>query len=288
MAPEVQHIVNFGIAGVLNAKLTLEVIYPIRSLYRYGVHQPFFNSFTTALGESQVDIVSTDHRVLSPTLAASLRPFGDLVDMEAYFIASIAKRYNKNLYVFKCASDRAGDNRHCLDLQNQGLKYSNQFLQYYHKWDQQIKKTPESSPKKRDLRDEFVPLPPAFYLTTSQKFLFDKLLLAIAGDKPCLNQLKKNIKELADLTIAPKKRTKKLIENMQLLSNPYLANFKKELEKAGNIFKPQDIRLAYNPASEKISVQYEIENETQWKKKSAYLQSHPPKLLFSLLDPEHE
>lgn len=311
VAYAVSDVFNFGVAGSLQDEVNLDNIYPIRTLYRYGESLPFFNSFTTAYTQESeskngknfkerlslpLDIVSTDHRVLSSNFASLLKPFGHLVDMESYFIASVAKRYKKKLYVFKYTSDMAGENKHCLDIKNQGLKYSNEFLNYFLNHNQEYSKKIKNSLNSRNhlkgvageksKKKAAIELSSAFYLTTSQKIIFDKLFVSISCDERLLIQLKQNIKMIEELNIAPKKRAKKLIEVMQKLNNPYASAFDRELKKSNDVFSRRGIRVNYKSSSEKILVQYEVKNKSQWEDRLIDLRDHFPKELFSYLDME--
>ena len=274
---KVKNIIHFGIAGALREEIKINTIYAIRTLYRYGMEKPFFNSFTTQHSIDKVDIITTDHRVLSDAISKKLKPFAQLIDMEAWYIASIAKAYKKDLKVFKCVSDFAGDDTQCLDIKNQALKYSQQFLNHYEQY-YQISLTS----KKNEVKNlPFFSLSSAFYLTSSQKTIFGKLLKSISLDQAIFKQFQAKLKEIEALDISPKKKTNRLIEEMRLLNNPYLFFFSKKLVKVKKKFRSERIFIDYNESLEKFILKWEIDNEKEWKNKLKYLQANPPAELFS-------
>lgn len=278
---KVKNIIHFGIAGALRKEIDINVIYPIRTLYRYGMEKPFFTSFTTEESTHFIDVISTDHRVLSDVISKKLKPFAELVDMEAWYIASIAKAYHKNLLVFKCVSDFAGDNTRCLDIQNQALKYSQLFLNYHQQHQGDFSKTLQ---KKTDQKTEhFFSLPTAFYLTSSQKIIFDKLIISISLDQESFKQFQNKLKEIEKLDISPKKKTSRLIDEMRLLNNPYLFLFKEKLAKIKKKLKAEGISIDYDDSSENLLLKWEIANEKEWKDKLTSMQENPPTGLFSEL-----
>jgi nucleoside phosphorylase len=92
-------ILNFGIAGALKSSLCDNTLYPIKSVFR---------------GSERIDLVSSkgctlytlDTPLHAPKTRDALACYFDLVDMEGFEIATLAKKKQKPCLLYKIISDR--------------------------------------------------------------------------------------------------------------------------------------------------------------------------------------
>ena len=94
---EIKEVINLGIAGALDKSLELDRIYQIRTCYAQQADSPLFKSYTTDEYKEYIDCITTHERIISETSADKLRPFAQVVDREAWAIASVASLLNKKL-----------------------------------------------------------------------------------------------------------------------------------------------------------------------------------------------
>jgi nucleoside phosphorylase len=123
-------VVNMGIAGSLNHKFTLEGIYPIKMIKAYRYDEIEFQTLETQ-NEKGEELVSTHKRVLDDDFATLLKPYGDIVDREAWAIGLICKKQKIPFYCYKLISDYAGSTTQCFDIKERALYLSNLLYEYY-------------------------------------------------------------------------------------------------------------------------------------------------------------
>lgn len=104
---EITEIINMGIAGALNPLLNLSEIYEIRYVLKINGENPETESFDIK-SESTLKCLTADKAIYSSTEAIHLSEIGDIVDMEAWYIAKVAAFNDKPIRIIKLISDYPG------------------------------------------------------------------------------------------------------------------------------------------------------------------------------------
>ena len=125
---DVKQIINLGIAGSLNDKMSIGEIYSIRSLYLAIDGKPQFKSFK--LAEEGVDAITSFERILRPEKARPLSAIAQIVDREAWGVALSAKNFSIPFECAKLISDRAGEIGACELIREEAYSFSQKLSAY--------------------------------------------------------------------------------------------------------------------------------------------------------------
>ncbi len=213
LAPDLQIILNFGVAGVIDTRLNLNAIYEVRSVYAHD-HAPIFKSFNL---HGSHDVVTSGKRVLSHRDAEPLKTMAHLVDRELWGIAFAAKELQVPLQSYKFASDIAGTIEACEVVKARAAEISKELLEKYLAL---IPATHNLKNTKSELNID------GFYFTTSQKHEYHKLITKIAILRGCeIHEvdLTKMVSQIRDLKISEKRKTAALLKSLQERVVPQLS-----------------------------------------------------------------
>ncbi len=127
----ISEVINLGIAGALDDKLSLNQVYSVRTLYAYGNNEPRFHSYTSHDQHAVLDAITSENRVLSDEFALELSHYAHIVDREAWAMGKVCNEFKIPFYCYKLISDFAGAKTHCFDLKNQAKIFSQTMLDFY-------------------------------------------------------------------------------------------------------------------------------------------------------------
>ena len=127
---DIAEIINLGIAGALNPGLNLNEICEIRYVLIIKDEQELESESFDIESESELKCITTDKAISTRTEAKRLSEIGDIVDMEAWYIAKIAAFHDKQIRVIKLISDYPGVPNPG-NLVERAPRYSHMLYKYY-------------------------------------------------------------------------------------------------------------------------------------------------------------
>ena len=122
---EINRFFNFGIAGRLDAKLSIDKIYSIKSVCNFDG-----KSFNLQK-ENGVDCLTSDQMISDEKNAMELSVLGQVVDMELWAVAVIAAIHNIRLSAYKIISDDASQKIDLKDIKLKAKFYSDSLFNHY-------------------------------------------------------------------------------------------------------------------------------------------------------------
>lgn len=261
---DVREIINLGVAGALredDKNLSIGQIVPIRTVYRHLGDELSFHSFSSGphanISLLNLDLVSSDSRVLHQDLKEKLSAFGHLVDREYWALAFVAKKQGIPISSYKIISDHA-DNSEICSLVKERAPFLSQklylfFLDHFHSG---------LLPK----RSEDIPLPENFYFTTAQERIFCKGMKTIAHKYQCSLEeafSKLHIEKICSEINHPKKRTNHLLSSINQFIAPYSVQVHSQLTEALGPISAPGTKVHWDPSLEKVGfgLQAEIKSE---------------------------
>lgn len=220
--PQIESVINYGIAGSLNSKAAIDNIYTVRTVYAHSDSKPFFQSFSSA-DNSGLDCITATERVLDDKFANNLSTFAQVVDRELWGLASSCKTMQIPFYSYKLISDIAGKSTNCFDIKNQALEYSKTMLKHFFNLNQSTERlTVENQLFSHS----------GLHITFSQEKKLDRLLTQLSGKYDIENTLileKVNYTEITEMDVRPKAKTQLLIKRLEHLLNPFLDKIEQAL-----------------------------------------------------------
>lgn len=237
-------VINLGIAGALDKKLSVGEIFEIRSIYLVIEGRLQYKTFNQA---GQKDLITSFERILGEDKAHSLSGFGDIVDREAWGVAFSCKEHRVPFRSFKVISDVAGSIGACEAVKENAQEFS---LKLLAKLEEILGEVKETHEKSYHLGDEF-------YFTFSLKHRLHHLveMITLRDEITALDVFKKiDLAGLKELNITPKARAKLLIEKLELELDP----FKGKLHEALTLWKEkyQGVDISTDPQWESQNVKF--------------------------------
>ena len=283
--PEIEEIINFGLAGSLNKNLNIGDIYSVRSIYAENPSEIEYHSFTTSDGSAKVDLISTYKRIFDSNKAKKLSILAALVDLEAWAIASGAKRQNLPFKSFKIISDHPLNEENskviCEDIREQAYEFSRKLLEFY------LEHVNSSEALKKE--DSFS-LPSDFRLSFSMEKEFQKLFKNLLATDPNFHPLEiSKVRELRKQKLLPKEKGKKLLEILRNLSNPKREELKQNLKNLISPFEHQGLKSQFHPQfeDESVTLKFQLQSLEEKEKMKQLLTNYPLKDIQKLLRGEH-
>jgi len=127
---DIAEIINMGIAGALNPKLDLNEPYEIRYVLKIKDEEELESESFDIESESALKCITADKPISSSAEAIRLSEIGDIVDMEAWYIAKVAAFHDKQIRVIKLISDYPGVPNPG-NMVEQAPRYSHMLYKYY-------------------------------------------------------------------------------------------------------------------------------------------------------------
>lgn len=263
---KIQRVSNIGVAGSLDPSLQLGEIHKIRTVYlEHGHEEPgnaAFHSFTCQNDSPRLDCLTARSRLLEPSRAQKLSCFAQIVDMELWATASVCHLFQLPLDSTKLLVDSPLeiDGTRCEQVQFHSLEYSQKLYDFI-----QIDNLKTNSPQleiEQIAKHELFSLSeilPGFYFSTTQKRQLIGLLhsLSCKDQIPALTVLQKIDWFKIQKTIPhPKKRTQKLLQELQSLLTPFYTQLKNKLDLLCFPLTKAKCQVQFAPDFENTSLQF--------------------------------
>ena len=274
----IKKILNFGIAGALDPKLTIESIIPVRTCYGFNEISPKFHSYSSIKKNATFDCITTDKRVLNVDFATQLNPYASLVDRELWAIGKCAYQYHIPFESYKLISDYAGDTTKCFDILDKALHYSEMLYEYYLKLED----------KNNEVKITYTP---PLAMSFSHRMQYSKLMdkLTKRDDKSEEQVLRDaNLSEILSWDHKPKMKATQLIQRLEYLLNPVRMKIHQQLDNHFSVFKKIGAKVKMDPKLEtkKFILSIEINDATNLTKLRAALEDFEFQKIEQLWDGE--
>lgn len=274
------HVINLGLCGGLNDDVHKDKIYFIRSVYAYLETKPLFESFSGDLESyhidaPQVDLMTSFERVLDQQKAVELSIFAPLVDREAYGIAKAAKLHHIPFTAIKIISDMPyiqSSTNLCEEIKSKAIFYGQRLFNFYQT------NLLDSPRKSREMLSplyfEEISHNPQFHFTFSLSQRIKKQLHSMQlklSDKYDNEESKKIIANIVDEVVNefqnlhPKKRAKKLSDQLQVYLNPFETHLRAVMDSALLPLKQSHINynIDFEQEKEGVQIAHWIQNNQQ-------------------------
>lgn len=221
---QICEVLNFGIAGALDERLSIGDIYSIRTAYSELSGEAVFQTFTSADAAAAIDCISASRRVRDGEFARKLLPFAPIVDRELWGVASVCKIFRLPFRSFKLISDVPARESECAPIAENAPVFSEELFNFAEK----IMPISESGFAEKS---EFT-LPEQFHVTFSQRKQIENMMHALRlKHRIAENKIfeKAGVAKIASTEFPPKQRTALLIESLNDMLNPFNAMLKQRL-----------------------------------------------------------
>lgn len=264
--PEINQVLNWGVAGSLDLSVQAGEIYSVRTVYGQKFEDTFqYHSFTLDASVGTKDLITAVNRVFTPELARHLGRVAPLVDMELWGLCSVAKRFSRPIQSFKIVSDKAGQPA-CEMVRDNARLWSDRLWDHFNEnfRNQAAEIEAEANEK----------LYEHLYMTQSQKMRLHKLV--------SIYRLRHTDVSIADLSIfkedkkiKPKARTNKAIEWFENELQPIRKMLLKNIDSDLQALRRAGLEFSFDRTLEDPTLQVQISAKTseEFKEKLAKLQS---------------
>jgi nucleoside phosphorylase len=270
-------VLNFGVAAGNPATTTLGEVYPIRSLYRQKSNGEMeFTSFTSKAPKAKFDLISVESRVQDIDTATRLFTFAPIIEKEAWALASVCKRFQKDFYAFKYISDDA-TREACTQIKDIADEISAALVITYKDF------IPQAFSKLSD-----TPTLQGYHFTFTQKAEWQKLVHKIS-----LKERVPATEIIASLprfqALKPKDSTKLLLSYLQERLDPFTFKIKKQIETELIPFTKKDIKVHYDRTLEtdNLDIYLQINSPKDMEQKLSALNQLPIEKISKLLRGEN-
>ncbi|MFZ4403737.1 MAG: hypothetical protein ACOYOK_06505 [Pseudobdellovibrionaceae bacterium] len=236
----IEAVYNFGVAGRLDSRLSVNEVYPVEQVYLQTPLGFEFQSFALAATDQgaqsprpSVDVVTAFERVQSLEQKNQLLTAGSLVDKELWGLAFVCKQLNKKLYSYKVISDDASSEPFCDQVQNESEFFSDLLYIHWQKNKQSLHHATKSveSGTGATVTDNraynqgrlWQRYSENIHLTHSQQNHYENLLLKIKAQSLSEDQLLHKIeseKIIQQKNVSPKQKSKLLLQAFDLEIHP--------------------------------------------------------------------
>jgi len=225
---EISSVLNLGVCGSLRAGIEIDSLVETRTCYLENDGAMEFKSFSseTLTDLPKYDLITTHQRVLKSDYAEKLENFAQLVDREAWGIASVCQLFHRPFSVIKIVSDFAGHGSEiCV-----AVKEKAEF------WSEQLFDVVDSLAAKeylKELHDFIIPSElRGFHWTVSQKRELKNAIEALQRKQLDWNLVLStlNLNELALEKTRPKEKSSVILEKLWGLINPFHTKIHQSLE----------------------------------------------------------
>lgn len=254
----INHIINFGIAGSLSKNFEVGQFLEIRTVYAEGEFKSFKLHSLNLLHKD--DCLSANSRVTNLDHAKKLLPIAPIVDRELWALAYVSKQKNIPLSAVKLISDQVLEAIDCLNIKEQALDFSDKLFEIFQE---------SICQDKNELKftDFEILSDKKFYFTLSQKREISKILQNLISKYNTTEEaLLKSIKihEIKNEEILPKQRTKMLSARLDQYLYPIKYQIKNRLTILSKPFQDQGFSLKFDETLEDQSfyVNAQIKNES--------------------------
>jgi len=247
---QINEILNYGVSASLNDTVQKNIIFSIRCAYQY-FDDFSFKSFTSNDQQATTDLVSVHKRIYSPEDKMNLSIYANLLDMEAWAIGSVAKRFKKPWYCYKLISDSLHEYTQCEKIKGESESYSQRFWNHF----ENIVGHHEESLEVTNL----ISRDPDFHFTFSQLHLLDKYLQALNNRQAGFTQefmSSKHFLAIKNQEIIKKEKTKKLLDLLYEKYDPITSREISRTKNAFNSLKALNLNFDHSEFIEKDLVKF--------------------------------
>ena len=232
--PEITHIINMGVAGILedSPKLEINQIKVLRTCYLSRSEGMEFKSFTTSEeSKNTFDCVTSHKRALTKEDSNRLSPFAPIVDRECWAIGSVASRFKIPFHAYKILSDKVFESGEiCQQVKDKALFFSESLLKHFlETWSLEVPGPIEACDNLEKMSKDY-----SLHFTTSHKrkfrSLWSILLKKYSNEKEVLKKLDMDC--FKEIKLSPKDKTSFLLEKMENLSTPFKSELKVKLDQS--------------------------------------------------------
>jgi hypothetical protein len=274
---EITQIINLGVVGALNSRISNLQVLNIRTVYLSLENQPQFKSFPLQPAEqfSVCDCLTSSKRILDTETRRKLSPIADVVDRELWSLAFASSKAKIPLLSLKVVSDgEQNDTKSiCEEVKEQAPIFSkillNSFLAYINQENNNKDQLPSEDKIELLLNNK------ELYFTASMK---RKLKHLISQTK--LSGIDISNVEFDDIIsqeISKKERSLKIINQLIRLLNPLRSNIEDKLNELSRPLIKTGWNIKYDSNIEEkwISISSKIQSPSQLHKLSQTLENFP-------------
>ena len=286
--PEIQQVINLGLAGSLGPGLPEEELLTVRTSYLSLEDQAQFKSFPLKVLDSikKVDCLTSSKRILSQTEREKLSPFAEIVDRELWALAFACHKFNKPLSALKIISDNNESNEFQIcELVKEKAKHFS-FLLY-----QGFLKINNADFNQKQIQDPLnlwvnqICHDQSFYFTTSMQrrcfSLLNQLHLKYHDPKKGFDFLLQNylapILEELEETAHPKKKAQLFIDKILQQLNPLRTQVEDKLNHLSGPLKSSgwNVKFDHHMEDNFINLSTKVQNKQQLFKLTETLSNFP-------------
>lgn len=244
-AYNITKVLNLGIAGTLDNQFKKGEIHPVRSIYLVQNLIPQFKTFQSF--DKGLDCITSFERILDPDKAQFLKGIGTLVDREAWGVAFACKTKGVPFESYKLISDVAGTQNACEVIKGEAEEFAGLIKGF-------LKEKLQIKTKEFNL--------PGFYFTFTSTHQFHDLINKLSiklelNQEQILEEIP--LKDLRELEITPKERTKKLLQILDKKLDPVKSSLEQKKSDWMKTFEKSGIKVQTDPQWENPSVTFSFE-----------------------------
>lgn len=267
-----QDCLNIGIAGSIAPHLKKYDLAQIRTVYFLQGKSFEFHTFTSSSAKLSstilYDVVTSQDRIIEQQIKSDISGFGDMVDRELWAIAYVCHQFNLPWDSYKIISDEFDSKTHCRlifdekDTFAKALheKLSSQILQ-----SQRVDLTSKSATELEQHQLGWVEEllnNTELHWTHSLKADFNKVVKLLSADS--LPMAQANIQQiLANSKLSPKVKVMKIIHELRALTNPLMAEYRKQRQALVDTWARRGIMIQFDPQGENLELQFRFTASTQ-------------------------
>ncbi|TNE98434.1 MAG: hypothetical protein EP326_09835 [Deltaproteobacteria bacterium] len=250
--PDINEIVNLGVAGSLDENLAKNEIIQIRTVYLELEEKAQFHSFSMQeriTPFKKADCLTSTRRVLDKQTAEKLLPFASLVDRELWAICRAVKDEKIPVTSLKLISDIPSQeqNEICQVVKEQADLFSSHLFDAWNALH-------SSNDKSKLVLDE-LPHYEKFHFTSSMMMALEKKLsqvfIKFPGDS--LESLI-DFDSILSKETRPKEKAAELLNELNALLNPYRVTLEKRLSRLTPGLKAAGLNPTFDPNLEKVQL----------------------------------
>jgi len=282
---KIQEIRNFGIVGStsLAPQFEMDSIHEIRSSYCFlNPEFPEFQSYHSSVkSPKMVDCLTVFKRITNTEEKKSYLPFAPLIDRELWGVAKAAKEFHIPWRSIKCISDILDDQTNCQLITENAAHFSQLLFDH--------NKTLEINNTSPAYKTNLNPIPffhqMGFHFTFYQQNTLLNLLKSRSLDSITQSDFFHDL--LLKKNLAPKQKTKLLLEHLEDLTFPEMRSISKKIQLKLQSFPQLDnLQLQVRPSDglEFLHGKFTVHNLNQWNELLLTLSNLELHSLFQDLD----
>lgn len=277
--PEITEVINLGVAGSVTSKIKVGEIHFVRTVYAHNGLAPEFKSFTSDI-KSTYDCMSLSKRVLHSNEKIEYAKFADIIDREAWSIASAAHIFKKPFYAMKYISDDLDSKDFCQLVIDEAHIISAKILDFYLK-----NKSHQNDISNQETFYDHLLNDKRFHFTLTQKRQLQSIVLALQSIEYNLDAFSHGplFSDISTKEITPKERSKQIIQTLLLELNPFHKTVSNKIDKLLHPFQKK-IHFKYDMTLERNEIEgnFKFSTETELNEIINTLRNFPIKSIHEI------